>query len=315
MNVRFDLLRRRNEASQTGFTLTELAMVLAIVALLFVFLMPSSTALLNNQKRDATRQKLKNIETALANFVAINKRLPCPADGADSTGTELWTAGSQDCTTGVAGNTEQKRGVVPWVSLGLTASDVQDGWNNQVTYRAAFGLTRDGALDMSACDPAGTANTTPSGVSPLPPTDTVINTNICNSALSCTGTGTACSNPKMHLANKGFTVVDGADATIMNPSSYSGAAYVLISHGENGVGAFSNSLNVITVPSIGEDGALEALNHNNGNAVNSASTTVSPKFRDANASSGAANVYFDDLVVRPTVFSLIQRAQLGPRSH
>lgn len=290
-------------------------MVLAILTLLFVFTMPSSTTLLNNQKRDVTRQKLKNIETALANFVAINKRLPCPADGADTSGIELRTAGTQDCTTAVPANTEQLRGVVPWVTIGLTAVDVQDGWNNQITYRAAFGLTRDSALDMSACDPAGTANTTPAGVSPLPPTNTVINTNKCNSALTCTGTGTECSDPRMFLANKGFTVVDGADATLMDPSSYSGAAYILISHGDNGVGAFSNSQQLITAPSTGENGTLEALNHNNANAVNSASTTVSPKFRDATASWGAANVYFDDLVVRPTVFSLIQRAQLGPRSH
>jgi type II secretory pathway pseudopilin PulG len=290
-------------------------MVLLILGLLFVFLMPSSTVLLNNQKRDLTRQRLKNIETALANFVAINKRLPCPADGADTSGTELRTAGTPDCTTGVPASTEQKRGVVPWVPLGLTASDVQDGWNNQITYRAAFGLTQDSALDMSACDPAGTANTTPAGVSPLPPTNTVINTNKCNSALICTGTGTACSNPQMFLANKGFTVVDGADATIMDPSSYSGAAYVLISHGENGMRAFSNSQILIAAPANGESGALEALNYNSGNAVNSVSTTVSPKFRDATASWGAVAVYFDDLVVRPAVFSLIQRAQLGPRSH
>jgi len=302
-------------SARAGFTLIELAIVLFIISLLFVFMMPVGTTLLNNQRRDLTRQKMKNIETALANYVAVNKRLPCPADGADTVGTELRTSVTQDCTTAVSANTEQKRGVVPWVTLGLTASDVLDGWYNQMTFRVAFGLTRDSALDMSACDPAGTANTTPAGVSPLPPTDTVINVNTCNSALSCTGTGTACSNPQMFLANKGFTVVDGTNATIMNPSSYSGAAYVLVSHGENGVGAYSNAQTLLSTAVSGVDGTLEALNHNNGNAVLSSNTTISPQFRDATPSWDVASVYFDDLIVRPTVFSLIQRALLGPRSH
>lgn len=301
--------------ARAGFTLIELAMVLFIISMLFVFMMPVGTTLLNNQRRDLTRQKMKNIETALTNYVAVNKRLPCPADGADTVGTELRTSVTQDCTTAVAATTEQKRGVVPWVTLGLTSSDVLDGWYNQMTFRVAFGLTRDSALDMSSCDPAGTANTTPAGVSPLPPTDTVVNVNTCNSALSCTGTGTACSNPQMFLANKGFTVVDGSNATIMNPSNYSGAAYVLVSHGENGMGAYSNAQTLLSTPVVGVDGTLEALNHNNGNAVNSSNTTISPQFRDATPSWDTAAVYFDDLIVRPTVFSLIQRALIGPRSH
>jgi prepilin-type N-terminal cleavage/methylation domain-containing protein len=317
--------------TQAGFTLVELAIVMFIIAMLFVFTMPVSTSLLNNQRRDITKIKMKTVEAALANYVAVHKRLPCPADGASTAGVELRAGAiingvaadfTVDCAanTGTPANTNQQTGVVPWVTLGLTRADVLDGWENQMTFRVAFGLTQANALDMSACDPAGTADTTPSGVSPLPPVNTVINVNVCNAALTCTGTGTACSKPQMFLANKGFTVVDGADLKILDPSIYTGAAYILISHGDNGVGAFTNSQLLLTSPLIGANGPLEALNHNNGHGVLSTSTTIFPKFRDAGQSfaSGTAAtdaVYFDDLIIRPTVFSLIQRAQLGPRSH
>jgi hypothetical protein len=108
--------------------------------------------------------------------------------------------------------------------------------------------------------------------------------------------------------------LDDNNGIIMNPLYFTGAAYVVISHGENGVGAISNAQILISSPAMGVDGPLEALNHNNGNAVSSVSTTISPQFRDAPFSATDA-AYFDDYLVRPTVFSLIQRAQVGPRSH
>lgn len=318
-------LVNKSHSSLRGFTLTELMVVLAIMALLLVFTLPATTAMMNAQKRKATVDKMRIIETALANYVAINRRLPCPADGTDVTsglaGVELRTPANTNfgvfcqAIAGNPANNNQQTGVVPWRTLGITAADALDGWDYQITYRVGYGLTQDGGLDMSACDPVGTAATTPNDVV-VPSADTSLNTNFCNPALSCSGTGTTCTNPQKFIVNKGLGVINGSGSVLMDPRSYTGAAYVLISHGDNAMGAYSISGQIMTSPMRGVNGTLEANNHNNGRAVSSASTTDSPQFRDATFSESTDTaLYFDDVVVRPTVFSLIQRAQLGPRTH
>jgi prepilin-type N-terminal cleavage/methylation domain-containing protein len=327
-------MNKKLRTPQGGFTLIELAIVLFIVALLFVFMMPTSITVMNNQKRELTRQRLKTVEIALANYVAINKRLPCPADGTSTIGIELRAPAtlnfSADCASTATPNVSQTTGVVPWVTLGLAFADILDGWDRQISYRVAYGLTRDSALNMNACDPAGTGQVeTPASAlftQNVVAVSTVINENKCSPAVeaTCTGNGTLCSDPKQYLFNKGFTISDGVNV-VAAPSMYTGAAYVAISHGDNGVGAFTNSQLLITAPIIGVAGGLDDLNTNNGHAVFSPShttpgTTVLPTFRDAPLSFGTGTpaadaAYFDDIVVRPTVFSLIQRAQIGPRSH
>lgn len=293
---------------QSGFTLTELAMVLAIIALLFMFLMPTSTALLNTGKRELTRQRLKTIETALSNYVAVNRRLPCPADGtvlAGTAGVEGGRNASEDCTN------NQVAGVVPYVTLGLTEADINDGWDRRITYRAAYGLTRNNALDMSACDPAGTKSvptaTDTSGTAPPGG----------RCWATCVGTDMAtCTSPQSYLAGKGFDIRNGAGNLIMSGASFTGAAYVVISHGENGYGSYDRSGSYQAGAAKGVAGTIEAFNIN-GSAVSV--TAVLPSsantFRDAEYSEGAVADYFDDFLVRPSVFSIVQRAQLGPRSH
>lgn len=311
MNETKLLVRNGYRRTVTGFTLVEMAVVLMIIAILLTFVLPTNTAVRDNNKRELTIQKIKNIDTAIVNYVMVNKRLPCPADGTSTTGIELRDATSGDCT-GVTST--QQTGVLPWVTLGIAQDDVIDGWNNLLTYRVAFGLSRDNMLSMSACDPVGTAQaTTTLGVNVSIPAGTTINESICNSVVDCTGVGTTCTNPIRYLEHKGFGIVDGGGSLIMDPTQSTGAAYVVISHGGNGVGAYTNTQVYISDPIKGVDGTLEALNHNN-IAINTLDITAS-RFRDANISEGAANIYFDDIISRPSLLSLIQTAQLGPRSH
>jgi prepilin-type N-terminal cleavage/methylation domain-containing protein len=293
--------------SNKGFSLLELAIVLMIISLLFVFILPTSTVILNNHKREQTQLKLKNIESALANYVAINKRLPCPADGsvlpgAVGAGTEGARNASGDCTN------NQISGVVPWVNIGLTQADIEDGWNRRVTYRAGFSLTRDGALDMSWCDPAGSRT--------ADITATVAPYGKCYT--TCVGNDmTTCTSPQKYLAGKGFDIRDGSGSNlIMSNASFMGAAYVIISHGENGYGAYNNNGDYLASASVGVAGVIEAFNINGpGVTVTNALPTSANTFRDAEFSEGVAAVYFDDRMIRPSIFSLIQRAQTGPRSH
>lgn len=300
---------RSRELADRGFTLTELAVVLAILSLLFVFLMPTSVALLNNQKRELTRQKLKVIESALVNFVAVNKRLPCPALGDVATGTA--GAGSEGGRTSGDCTNSQATGVVPWLAIGVGESDITDGWNRRITYRAAYSLTRDNVLDMTNCDPAGTkvADTTSQAQYAAP-------AGRCDA--TCVGTDmSTCTSPTNYLAGKGFDVRDGAGTTLlMSVTAYTGAAFVLISHGENGYGAYAPDGNRVASPAVGVAGTIEEFNVNGPTATVTSTLPLSANtFRESNFSEGDAASYFDDTILRPGVFSIIQRAQLGPRSH
>lgn len=301
--------RQNTRFMEGGFTLTELAVVLVILSFLFVFLMPTSTALLNNQKRDLTKQKLKNIEQALVNFVAVNKRLPCPAVGSVPTGTA--GVGSEGGRTSGDCTNSQASGVVPWLAIGLSENDILDGWDRRITYRAAYSLTRDNVLDMTNCDPGGTAaaDTT---------TQTTYASPAGRCAVTCVSTDmSTCTSPINYLTGKGFDIRDGAGTTLlMSVAAYTGAAFVLISHGENGYKAYSIDGGLSTNPAVGVAGTIEEFNANGPLiTVTSTAPTSANTFRDANYSEGAAATYFDDYILRPSLFSITQRAQLGPRSH
>lgn len=290
-------------SSRMGFTLIELTVVMVIVALLFAMIMPVTSAVLTGQKRKTTELRLAAIEGALANYVLINRRLPCPADGLANTGTENRVAVTGDCV----GN--QASGVVPWATIGLATSDILDGWDNRVTYRVAYGLTQDNALDMSLCDPAGTKATNPPA--PTPP---AVSVGRCDA--TCTGVFSPanCTSPQNYLTQKGLNVSDGA-AVVMNYTTRTGAAYVLISHGQNGYGAITNAAGYQATESTGVAGTtLENANRNLPGLT--VTNNAPPTFVHAGYSDlSDATTYFDDIVVRPTIMSLANKAHLGPRSH
>src|SRR6187431_99652 len=137
--------------SHRGFTLVEILIVVVILGLIMAMAAVLLRSVSVTQKRSLTNSRMANVEAAIVQFVMQTRRLPCPADG------------SQPASTGGAenrvGNTcpSQQNGVVPWRSLGLSAADILDGWDRRMTYRVATGLMADNALDLSWCDPAGTA--------------------------------------------------------------------------------------------------------------------------------------------------------------
>lgn len=285
-----------------GFTLVEMAVVLAIFGLLAIFLMPTVVVAVSQKNRSETTQKLKNIESAIYSFMILNRRLPCPANGLLSTGTEARDV-SGDCTS------NQINGVVPWVTLGLAYSDVVDNWNNQVTFRIGYSLARTAALDMSSCDPAGTAATNPATAGAPS-----VNLGLC--AATCTGTFAAanCTSPQNFLLRKGLDVSNGT-TRIADYTAYTSAAFVLISHGDNGYGAITNGRVYQPAAQRAIAGTtLEAPNINQSSLVVTSATP--PQFVAADLSDDAvAATYFDDIVVRPQLMAVIAATQLGPRSH
>ncbi|OQA30612.1 MAG: hypothetical protein BWY57_02748 [Betaproteobacteria bacterium ADurb.Bin341] len=276
----------------SGFTLVEVAVVVCILGLVLGFGITSTMAYRQIEQQRTTVAKLTGVDAALVDFVTRNRRLPCPADGtlasaAANAGREQ-RDGAGNCLPGVVTN-----GVVPWITLGLTEADASDAWYNRITYRVPSGnpgFTQDLSVDMAGCDPAGTA-----AVTPGPPI----------SCTACTlATLASCTSPANYLASRGLRIEDGAGVILMDPTQGTGAAYILISHGATGAGAYTSSGALLpgTVP----PGTAETQNQN-GRAIQ---TT----YFDAPMLDATGVTHFDDIVSRPSFMSVISKAQLGPRA-
>jgi type II secretory pathway pseudopilin PulG len=125
--------RRRDR----GFTLAEVAIVFAIVALLIGGTVLTLAAQTEARELTDTQRALDAARDALLGFAVANGRLPCPA-GAASGGQEL-PAGGGACTITLnpAGPLTQP-GFLPAVTLGLSGTNpnglLPDAWGNPIRY-------------------------------------------------------------------------------------------------------------------------------------------------------------------------------------
>jgi prepilin-type N-terminal cleavage/methylation domain-containing protein len=117
------------KAKHSGFTLTEMAIVMVIMALLIGGMLAPLSAQRDIQNINSTQRQLSDIREALLGFAAANGRLPCPASPA-STGVEN-PAGGGACVN-------PKDGFVPGTTLGIGPTDSQgyalDAWGNRIRY-------------------------------------------------------------------------------------------------------------------------------------------------------------------------------------
>ena len=321
-------MQTRPPAMSPAFTLIEMAIVLVVIGIAMTMVLSTGSAMLDSQKRQTVRARLDAIDTAMANFVAVNKRLPCPADGrivsgAATAGVELVSAGPNPAA-GSCNPLTQLHGVVPWVTLGLTENDTTDPWFARLTYRVdpplAAAAPQPPLMNMSHCDPSSTGVVGAGGICRVP-------------TLPCTGNAN-CTSPANFLAGKGLDVWDGLNgaagwtARQNNSTTGKGAAYVVISHGPSGAGAYNGKIDTLqpgTVP-LGKD--LEEQNANG--QVLAKPATQANTYRDAPlndneklfvvmppvmpAPPARTESHFDDYLSHPTIMTVLNRAQLGPRA-
>ena len=291
-------IARASRGRAAGFTLIEIAVVIVVLSLLLAMIAGIGTAMVGQQRREATRQRLAGVETAIALFVSQNMRLPCPADGRLA-GTDA-NAGREnpDPPTGACGG-NQANGVVPWRALGLAEADVTDGWGNRLTYRVATPFIVSPSMNMTYCDPGGTKITAEPLAAPA---------GYCDPLCSSTTFTTNCTRPQAVTATRGLPVQSLAGAIIMDPNAdpSTGAAYVVISHGENGEGAYNNQGVLQAAASLGS-GTEEAKN--------AANLALAGYYVDDFPSYVAGTGHFDDFVLRPSILTVATKAQLGPRAH
>jgi prepilin-type N-terminal cleavage/methylation domain-containing protein len=126
-----------------GFTLTELAVVLVIVALLVGGAMMTLSAQVEQRNHEEGIRRLNAAVEALVAFAVVNRRLPCPAIGG-ATGDEA-PAGGGTCTANF-------NGFLPARSLGVQPVDAAgyalDPWGNRLRYAVASAVTGCGSPNL-----------------------------------------------------------------------------------------------------------------------------------------------------------------------
>lgn len=274
------------EPLQGGFSLLELAIVLVISGILLNYGLKTTMAYVEGESRKITRDRLAAIEEALVLFASRQKRLPCPADaslGETSTSNGLEQLDTPGNTTTCKGGIQYS--AVPWRELGISQEVALDGWRRKITYRAHNGnkgVTRPNGLDMKNCQASGTnpqtETTDCSAVSPF-------------------------HRPTAFLSGKGLTVNSGDPTDKLMPltSDSGGAAFVLVSHGKDGLGAYLTNGARLPLPSTSQVAQFDN--------VNDASQFADAKL-DENANS---STYFDDVVSRRSIDWTAVRAGLGPQ--
>ena len=173
--------------SQRGFTLTEMAVVFAIIALLIGGAMMTLSAQIEQRNNDEATRRLNAAAEAVLAFAIVNGRLPCPATAA-TTGDEAFTGAN--CTTWYGG-------FLPAKTLGFQPVDAAgyglDSWNNRIRY-AVSGVAPTGCTGAPVSPHfVSAANLKANGVSCKPndldicaPTDNTIACTAANRVVSTT---------------------------------------------------------------------------------------------------------------------------------
>jgi len=303
--------------SQAGFTLPEMAIVFAIVGVGLYVMFGLVTPAERYARLHATHLNMKKIILVMAAYAQHNNRIPCPgdpntADVLQPAGSEVGSAATGATVPDVLGSGACKNGaitfnegIVPYATLGIAKSDVIDGWGNYITYHVSPAFAKDPS-------PAATTVANAHARCRLP------GTWVTGSAASSAGTfnkngpkSRFCC-PDIALIASDITVQDaggtkiwtsmrdnvvGDYAAVDTPIVLSSLtppamnveaiAFVLVSHGPNGNGAFLAK--GTRIPPDASTGTAEIENQNGDNVF---------VYAPQNNTKGAA--HFDDIVMWQT---------------
>lgn len=235
----------------SGFSLAEMAIVLAIIALLLGGLLPTLSAQRESQHISETRKLLGEIQETLTGFTIANGRLPWPAcgtipSGQANAGIELSPASAAAivCTGDMA--------VVPWATLGINETDA---WGNRFTYRVTD-FFADNIQERTLSTWTGNSSysagncvtpTSPnsryyqaqlggSSDSSQPVWPSVTGQTVVDNSITWIDMGSTSSQSTFELCSRGDITIRIASGSTMVASNIPAA---IISHGKNGMGAYT----------------------------------------------------------------------------
>ncbi len=234
-----------------GFSLVELAVALAIIALLLAgALIPLSTQIEVRNAAD-TQRAMESIREAIVGFAQANGRLPCPADGSIAAGAA--GAGTEQIGLSSCFNVGGTFGVVPWATLGVPETDA---WGRRFSYRVAPAF----ADKVSLATWNTIKNTSGYSAPPPPPTylpqttsspDSPQNQSpLCNLTTAPTFSSFAlCTLGDIAVFTRGGSTTTAVPLGTALPA-------VIISHGKNGFGAWqTNGTRLNPIPTGNDEAA------------------------------------------------------------
>lgn len=141
-----------------GFTLVEIAIVLAIVSLVSVGALNVISAQRTNLGLKKTEARAEVIRQALLLFAANHGRLPCPAVSAvpdlpatpENDRLYMREPVDDDGDPVACDSTTVTSGYLPAITLGITPGQAVDAWGNQFHYRVTSAATLPGWLAAGA---------------------------------------------------------------------------------------------------------------------------------------------------------------------
>lgn len=201
-----------------GFSLVEMAVVLAVVGLLLTGVTYTLQAQIAQREQNETRRRLDEARELVLAFAIVSGRLPCPARESSS-GEETRNAAGE-CRD-AAGSENYYGGLLPARSIGVQNIDpdgfAHDAWGNRIRYAVAKSVSACGgspALPHFTSAPNLKAN----GISCLPNDLVVCKSSRGINAGGCGATGNALTNQNLVVAvvysvGKNFAVAGsrGAD--------------------------------------------------------------------------------------------------------
>jgi prepilin-type N-terminal cleavage/methylation domain-containing protein len=157
--------KRRRRRGASGFTLTELAMVMLIIGLLLGSLMYTLSGQTEARNFSETQRRLEDARNLLLAYAVVHGRLPCPAvdapssDGAEKIDTAAGTGTGGACTA-------TYNGFLPAVTIGYKPTDSSgfglDPWGGRLRY--AVSRTPAGFFTGDVALKAGWSGTSPSDI-------------------------------------------------------------------------------------------------------------------------------------------------------
>jgi type II secretory pathway pseudopilin PulG len=211
--------------SEEGFALLEVALALIIMGIVASFSFPLIKNYTNKNKIMETKQGAEIVMMSLANYLAQTGALPCP--GVVEAGDAQFGQARASCT-----QLAEAQGIVPYKTLGIPEKHAKDGFGHFFTYTVTPALTKITASTSSS----GASRTLGSGggLSGILGSSSSVTTVPRLSPLEQKLEG-YCRAPKETIRIEVREGLNGAPV-LSNGDDY--VAVVLVSHGENGHGAF-----------------------------------------------------------------------------